>query len=189
MNKVYIKNMVCQRCITAVQNVLKNNNLDYTHIQLGEVILTHNLSEPEREALQSSLNELGFELLSDQKQQLIEKIKNIIITQVHYTDVPEKHKLSEVLTLNIHKDYSYLSNLFSEVEGITIEKYLINQRIERVKEMLIYGELNLSEIAFKNGYSSVAHLSSQFKKVTGLTPKHFKTTGISTRKSLDGLNS
>lgn len=187
MHKLYVKNMVCNRCISAVQQAMEKEGLGLAHIQLGEVVLTSIPDNKQLSALKTRLNELGFELLDDQRQQIIERIKNIIVKQVHHSEEPPKLKLSEILSQNLNKDYSYLSNLFSEVEGITIEKYLINQRIERVKEMLIYDELSLSEIAYKNGYSSVSHLSSQFKKVTGLTPKYFKTTGISQRKSLDSL--
>lgn len=187
MQKLYIKNMVCRRCISAVENELKKNGIEAVHIQLGEVILKENLTKEQSVILSKDLKALGFELLDDQKKKIIERIKNIIITQVHHSEYNEKHKLSNVLSHQLNKDYSQLSNLFSEVEGITIEKYLINQRIERVKEMLIYDELSLSEIAYTNGYSSVAHLSSQFKKVTGLTAKHFKVNGINQRKDLDKL--
>jgi AraC family transcriptional regulator len=187
MQKLYIKNMVCRRCISAVENQLKKNGIEPLHIQLGEVIVKDNLTQEQSKILNSELKELGFELLDDQKQKTIERIKNIIITQVHHSDDKVKHKLSDILSHQLNKDYSQLSNLFSEVEGITIEKFLINQRIERVKEMLIYDELSLSEIAYKNGYSSVAHLSSQFKKITGLTPKDFKAKGLNQRKHLDSI--
>ena len=179
--------MVCRRCISAVENQLKQNDIEPLHIQLGEVILKDSLTKEQSITLSNELNKLGFELLDDQKQKTIEKIKNIIISQVHHSEDKVKHKLSDVLSHQLNKDYSQLSNLFSEVEGITIEKFLINQRIERVKEMLIYDELSLSEIAYKNGYSSVAHLSSQFKKITGLTPKNFKAKGSNLRKHLDSI--
>ena len=187
MQKLFIKNMVCQRCISAVQTELTKQGLEYLHVQLGEAIIKDVLTAEKTQCLAEALRRMGFELLDDQKQQLITKIKSIIINLIHHSDKPEKHKLSEVLTNNLHKDYSYLSSLFSEVEGVTIEKYLISQRIEKVKEMLIYDELTLSEIAYKNGYSSVAHLSAQFKKVTGLTPKHFKMSGINQRRALDQI--
>ena len=180
--------MVCRRCITAVENELIKHNIQAIHIQLGEVVINDNLSIEQKDVLSHALRDLGFELLDDHKQQLIEKIKTIIVNQVHYSEEAPKHKLSDILSDELNKDYSYLSNLFSEVEGITIEKFLINQRIERVKEMLIYNELSLSEIAYINGYSSVAHLSAQFKKVTGLTPKYFKQNGKDQRKPLDSLN-
>ena len=121
----------------------------------------------------------------ESRRRLIEKIKTIIIEQVHYKALDEKHNFSEILTKKLNKDYSYLSGLFSEVEGVTIERYIISQKIEKVKELIIYDELNLSEIAFQLGYSSVSHLSAQFKKVSGLTPSHFKKMGGIHRKSLD----
>ena len=187
MKKLYIKNMVCRRCITAVEETLQEHQLRPASIRLGEIILAEQPTESQLVELTASLQKLGFELLDDYKHQIIEKIKTLIINLVHHTPEKQIKKLSELLAENLHKDYSYLSNLFSEVEGITIEKYFINQRIEKVKEMLIYNELSLSEIAFQNGYSSVAHLSSQFKKVTGLTPKTFKSSGISQRKFIDAV--
>jgi AraC-like DNA-binding protein len=126
-------------------------------------------------------------LPDNSKQQLIEKIKNFIIKQVHHTQEENNHNYSENLSKALHKDYSYISSLFSEVEGITIEKYLINQKIEKVKELIIYDELSLSKIAYQLGYSSVAHLSTQFKKVTGLTPSHFRQVGQNKRKPLDKI--
>ncbi len=135
--------------------------------------------------LKERLAQLGFELLDDNKKRVIEKITNVIVEHVHYKPLDDKHNFSEILSHALHKDYSYLSGLFSDVEGITIEKYIINQKIEKAKELLVYDELNLSEIAFRLGYSSVAHLSSQFKKVIGLAPSHFKKLGGIHRKSLD----
>ena len=133
------------------------------------------------------LASLGFEVLDDNRKRLIEKIKNLIVEQVHHTEIDEKHNFSDILSKKLNKDYSYLSGLFSEVEGITIEKYIINQKIEKVKELIIYDELNLSEIAFKLGYSSIAHLSAQFKKVTGLTPTHFKRLKNKRRIAIQNL--
>ncbi|HEX8376824.1 MAG TPA: AraC family transcriptional regulator [Pedobacter sp.] len=187
MKKLYIKNMVCRRCITAVEGVLQSLQFSTASIRLGEVILADKPTKDQLAKLSNHLKELGFELLDDHKHQIIDKIKTIIINQVHYDHDRKVKNLSEILTEQIQKDYSYLSNLFSEVEGITIEKYLINQRVERVKEMLIYNQLSLSEIAYQNGYSSVAHLSSQFKKVTGITPKSFKTNGAAQRKFIDSV--
>ena len=154
-------------------------------VTLGEVETTTELTKEKINELSNKLTALGFELLDNLKQQLIEKIKNIIIEKVHYSQEENNHNYSEILSKNLYKDYSYLSSLFSEVEGITIEKYVINQKIEKVKELIIYDELNLSEIAYKSGYSSVAHLSNQFKKVTGLTPSHFKQVGKNKRKPID----
>jgi AraC-like DNA-binding protein len=146
---------------------------------------TAELPKEKVEQLSQNLSALGFELLDNSKQQLIEKIKNIIIQHVHYTQEENNHNYSEILSKALHKDYSYLSSLFSEVEGITIKKYLINQKIEKVKVLIIYDELSLSEIAYQLGYSSVAHLSNQFKKVTGLRPSHFKKVGQNKRKPLN----
>lgn len=182
---LYIKNMVCNRCILVVQQELDKLQIDSSKVTLGEVETGAEIPKDKLEQLQTNLDTLGFELLDNSKQQIIEKIKNIIIQQVHHSQNEEHHNLSETLSKSLHKDYSYLSSLFSEVEGITIEKYLINQKIERVKELIIYDELSLSEIAYKLGYSSVAHLSNQFKKVTGLTPSHFKQVGQNKRKPLD----
>ncbi len=182
---IYIKNMVCNRCIMVVQQELDKLKLVANTISLGEVSFSKEPSTKQSTQLRINLANVGFEVLDDSRKKLIEKIKNIIIEQIHYKDADEKYNFSDVLSKKLHKDYSYLSGLFSEVEGITIEKYLINQKIEKVKELLIYEELNLSEIAFQLGYSSVAHLSSQFKKTTGLTPRHFKKLSFKNRTSLD----
>ena len=182
---LYVKNMVCNRCILVVQQELDKLNIDSCKITLGEVETEAKLSREKIDQLANNLAALGFELLDDSKRQLIEKIKNIIIQQVHHSQEENHHNFSEILSKSLHIDYSYISNLFSEVEGITIEKFIINQKIEKVKELIIYDELSLSEIAYKLGYSSVSHLSNQFKKVTGLTPSHFKQVGQNKRKPLD----
>jgi AraC family transcriptional regulator len=184
---LYIKNMVCNRCILVVKQELEKLNIDSCTVTLGEAQTDTELSKEQIEQLGKNLAALGFELLDNNRQQLIEKIKNIIIKQVHYTEEENHHNYSEILATALHKDYSYLSSLFSEVEGITIEKYIINQKIEKVKELIIYDELSLSQIAYQLGYSSVAHLSNQFKKVTGLTPSHFKKVGQNKRKPLDKI--
>jgi len=185
--QLYIKNMVCNRCIAAVKSLLDEHQLAYTSVQLGEVTLDQAPIPEQMTSLRDKLQQLGFELLDDNKKKIIEKIKTAIIEQVHYGKGDERYNLSEQLSSLLHKDYSYLSHLFSEVEGITIEKYLIHQKIEKVKELLVYDEASLSEIAFQLGYSSVAHLSAQFKKVTGLTPSHFKKLGNKQRKTLDTI--
>lgn len=182
---LYIKNMVCPRCISAVREMLIDLDISHTSVTLGAIELTSELAPNQTETLRHKLSQSGFELLDDTRKQLIEKIKTLIIEQVHYDKGDDRFNLSNHLSQKLHKDYSYLSKLFSEVEGTTIEKYLINQKIERAKELLVYDELSLSEIAFQLGYSSVAHLSSQFKKVTGLTPSHFKSIGNSHRKTID----
>lgn len=184
---LYIKNMVCNRCILVVEQELEKLNIDSCRVALGEVETRSDIPTEKLERLSHNLSALGFELLDDSKQQLIEKIKNIIIQQVHHSQEENHYKFSEILSASLHKDYSYLSNLFSDVEGITIEKFIINQKIEKVKELITYDELSLSEIAFQLGYSSVAHLSNQFKKVTGLTPSHFKKVGQNKRKPLDNI--
>ncbi len=174
MSTLFVKNMVCNRCIMVVQNELEKLGLDFTNIKLGEVTLTRELNSEERNALEEVLVPLGFEVIDDKKSRIIEKIKNIIIELVHHQDNDTKNNLSDILSEKINHDYNYLSNLFSEVEGTTIEKYFIAQKIEKIKELLVYDELSLSEIALRLNYSSVAYLSNQFKKVTGLTPSHFK---------------
>jgi AraC-like DNA-binding protein len=184
---MYIKNMVCNRCITAVSAEIEKLNIMPLHISLGEVELKDELSSQQISQLQINLNHLGFELLTDGRKKLIEKIKNYIIQHVHYNEIDEKKKFSVLLSEKLNKDYSALSNLFSQVEGITIEKYIINQKIEKAKELLVYDELNLSEIAFKLGYSSVAHISAQFKKITGLSPSDFRKLHNKNRKPLDKI--
>ncbi|CAM1339528.1 helix-turn-helix domain-containing protein [Tenacibaculum aestuarii] len=182
---LFIKNMVCNRCILVIQNELDKLGIGVKSIKLGEVILEKELTSDEKEHLDEILLDLGFEIIDDKKSRIIEKIKNLIINLVHHQDSETKVNLSELLSNELHHDYNYLSNLFSEVEGTTIEKYFIAQKIEKVKELLVYDELSLSEIAFRLHYSSVAYLSNQFKKVTGLTPSHFKKIRKDRRKPLD----
>lgn len=179
--------MVCNRCVMAVKQVADKMDLNVLSVTMGEMELGTALNSEQDIQLRTELKAIGFEVLDSQKQKTIEKIKNIIIDQVHYSDTDKVHNLSNILSTKLGKDYSYLSGLFSDVEGTTIEKYAINQKIEKAKELIIYAELSLSEIAFKLGYSSVAHLSNQFKKITGLTPKHFKQVGFNKRKPLDEL--
>lgn len=182
---IHIKNMVCNRCISAVQQLLKEQGLDYTQISLGTVVLNKPLSDAQKQIFSKSLNALGFELIDDKKNRLIEQIKTEIRALVHNADKDFKTNLSHHLTTTLHHDYQQLSNLFSSVEGTTIEKYFIAQKIEKVKELLLYDELSLSEIAFRLNYSSVAYLSNQFKKVTGLTPSFYKSLKKDNRKPLD----
>jgi len=179
--------MVCNRCIMVVQNEMDKLNLAVKNIKLGEVVFENELSEEQKTTIDKALSPLGFELIDDKKSRIIEKIKNTIIQLVHHQDSGLKNNLSEVLSQELQHDYNYLSNLFSEIEGTTIEKYFIAQKIERVKELLVYDQLSLSEIAFQLNYSSVAYLSNQFKKVTGLTPSHFKQIKENKRKPLDQL--
>ena len=184
--KLFIRNMVCNRCRSVVQGELIKIGLVPIDVQLGEIELKAAPTSGQLEKLKPTLLQHGFELIDDGKSRLISQIKKVIIEHVHYGEEGKlKVNFSDYLISKLNKDYHYLSNLFSEVEGITIEKFMINQKIEKVKELLVYDELSLSEIADKLGYSSVAHLSSQFKKVTGLTPSHFKRVREVKRKSLD----
>lgn len=168
-----------------VKDELEKLGYKPVNVSLGEVTLDKEISKEERNTIEKVLEPIGFELIDDKKSRIIEKIKNIIIDIVHQQDGEMKTSLSDVLSSKLHHDYNYLSNLFSDVEGTTIEKYFIAQKIERVKELLVYDELSLSEIAFRLNYSSVAYLSNQFKKVTGLTPSHFKQIKEEKRKPLD----
>lgn len=179
--------MVCNRCIMVVKQELENLGLNPIHVSMGEAELKKQPSAKQMQQLNSRLVQLGFEILDDKKQKQIEKTKSLLIKKVQSGDVEEHFSISEYLSNALHKDYSYISRLFSEVEGITVEQFFILQKIEKVKEWLVYGELNLSEISFRLGYSSVAHISAQFKKITGLTPSHFKKLGNPQRKSLDEL--
>jgi AraC family transcriptional regulator len=186
MKKLQIKNMVCNRCKMVVENELKNLGLHPAVVQLGEVILEENdLSAAQYEALRKSLQLSGFELLDDKKSRLLEQIKTFIIEMIHHKDEASRLNFSQLLSQHLHHDYSYLSKLFSEVEGITIEQYLLLQKIEKVKELLHYNEMSVTQIAMDMGYSSTAHLSAQFKKLTGLTPTQFKQLGPEHRLSLD----
>lgn len=166
---------------------LKKLGLHYVMVDLGEVEIMENLSEDMRDALKSGLLQTGLELMDDKRSMLIEKIKNIVIETVHYSDEPLNTNFSDYLSKKLNHDYTYISNLFSEVQGTTIEHFVIAHKIERVKELLVYNELNLTEIANKMNYSSVAHLSNQFKKVTGLTPSHFKKLKDKRRNALENI--
>lgn len=188
MKVLHIKNMVCGRCIRVVNEELAKLGLHVHHIELGKVEIADGLTPEQVGKIREVLENSGFELLDDKKTKIIEQIKTLVINKVHYNnDQPDTLNFSDFLEQTIGMDYSYLSTLFSSVEGITIEKYMILQKIELVKELLVYDELSLSEIAYKMGYSSVAHLSSQFKKVTGLTPSHFKQLQEQKRKPLDEI--
>lgn len=186
--KINIKNMVCPRCIMAVKDALDQHNIKYSVVNLGEVFLDQELIHNQKKALKDTMEKLGFELLNDKKSQIIEKIKNTIVHMVHHQNEPEKiGKLTEQLPEILGQSYSSLSKFFSEVEGITIERYLILQKIEKAKELLVYEELNISEIAFKLNYSSSQHFSRQFKEITGLTPTIFLQNKGGLRKTLDKI--
>lgn len=179
--------MVCPRCIQAVKRVFTDHQAPPLQVTLGEVHLEKSLSESQKAELNRALQALGFELLSPGKTALIEQIKSLIIDQVHYRTTPLRINLSAYLAEELKQDYSHLSRLFSSTEGITIEKYLTAQKIERVKELLTYEEQTLSEIAHQLNYSSVAHLSAQFKKETGMTPSAFRKQKKHDRKTLDNV--
>ncbi len=180
--------MVCPRCIKVVNEELEKLHFVIEEIQLGKVQLKGEISEAQREQIRVLLEANGFELIDDKRSRIIDEIKTRIIEKVHYSEESfEPVNLSSYLATEIGYDYSYLSHLFSSEEGITIEKYTINQRIERVKELLMYNELSLKEIAYQMGYSSVQHLSNQFKKITGFTPGQYKKQEENSRKPLDNV--
>ncbi|MEZ5758902.1 MAG: AraC family transcriptional regulator [Emcibacteraceae bacterium] len=187
--KLYIKNMVCNRCIMVVEDILAKRGINSARVSLGEVDLGNIvISETEIINLEKDLEKLGFELINDKKSRLIESIKKAVIDLVQLQDGLHHINLSEYLGRHIAYEYNYLSSLFSSVEGITLERYFILQKIEKVKELLVYDELTLSQIAFQTGYSSLAHLSNQFKSVTGLSPSHFKKLkNTKLRKTIDNL--
>lgn len=172
--KLYIKNMVCIRCKMVVKAELEKLGLHFTTVELGEVEVMENISKEQHDLFKVAILKSGLELMDDKKSVLIQKIKNVIVELIHYSEEPLAINFSEYLSQKLNHNYTYLANLFSEVQGTTIEKFIIAHKIERVKELLVYDELNLTEIAYLMHYSSVAHLSAQFKKVTGLTPSHFK---------------
>lgn len=173
--------MVCVRCELILKSVLEKAGLQYSSVKIGEADLISEISDQQREELNESLKKSGLELLDNKKSILVEKIKNVIIEIVYYSEDQIKENLSDLLSAKLNYDYTYLSNIFMKVRGTTIEQFFISQRIERVKEMLVYDELTLTEIAYRLQFSSVAHLSGQFKKVTGLTPSHFKKIRLSRR--------
>ncbi len=187
MDKLFVKNMVCNRCISVVRQEFEKAGLKPIDVKLGEIELAQPLSADQLQQVGAALRGHGFEILDDQKQKLIERVKNVLIEKIQSGEIEEHFIISEYLANILHKEYSQVSRLFSEVEGLTLEQFFILQKIEKVKEWLAYDELTLSEIAWKLGYSSVAHLSSQFKKVTGFTPSHIKKHGSANRKSLDNI--
>lgn len=185
MATLFVKNMVCNRCILVVENELQAMGIEDAMVSLGEINLDQELNSTQLSDFKTNLEALGFELIDNQKSRTIEQIKNLIIQQIHHQKEPLQLNLSDWLSQELQQDYNSLSHLFSEIEGTTIEKYYIAQRIEKVKELLVYDELTLSEIADQLNYSSVSYLSNQFKKITGLTPSHFKQIGKNKRTPLD----
>jgi AraC-like DNA-binding protein len=183
---IYIKNMVCNRCIWAVQRELRKLELKPMNVVLGSAVVEGTIDDEKMDQIDLALHEIGFELIDDRKSRLIESIRTEVINYIHYDHELEGNiNFSDHLSTKLGYDYSYLSNLFSSVEGLTIEKYVILQRIEKVKELLVYDELTLSEIAYRMDYSSVQHLSNQFKKIIGMSPSTFKRTREKKRKPLD----
>ncbi len=185
--KLYIKYMVSLRCKMMVKEELKKMGLRYVTVDLGDVEITQDLTAEQREELKVALSRSGLELMDDPKAMLIEKIKNVIIEMVHYADDLPKTNFSDYLSEKLHYDYTYLANMFSETTGITIEHFMIAHKIEKVKELLLYDELTLTQISYKLHYSSVAHLSNQFKKVTGLTPSFFKKLKFKRQVTLENV--
>lgn len=185
--KLYIKNMVSERCKLIVKSELLKLGLHHVMVDIGEVEIMETLSAEQQESLNSNLRKTGLLLISDKKSILLEKIKNIIIDLVYYAEKPPKTNFSDYLSEKLDYDYTYMANLFSETQNTSIEQYIINLKIERVKELLIYDELNISEIADKMHYSSLSHLSSQFKKITGLTPSYYKRLRNNRRKPIENV--
>ncbi|CAM4388432.1 helix-turn-helix domain-containing protein [Flavobacterium terrigena] len=185
--KLYIKNMVCSRCKMVVKTVFENIGIIPISVELGEVELKNDMQQEQKQEVLKSLLSIGFDLIDDKKSKTIDKIKTLIIDLVQNKNNDLKINLSDYLSQELHQDYNTLSNLFSEVENTTIEKYFINQKIEKVKELIIYDELSLSEIAYSLNYSSVSHLSNQFKKVTGFSPTYFKNLKSIKRKQIEDI--
>jgi AraC-like DNA-binding protein len=181
--------MVSNRCKMAVKEELKKLGLHFIVVDLGEVEVMENIPTEQLEQLKIALLNSGLELMDDKRAVLIEKIKNAVIEMVHHSDEIIKVNFSDYLSEKLNYDYTYLANLFSEVQGTTIEHFIISHKIERIKELIIYDELNITEIAWKMNYSSVAHLSNQFKKVTGLSPSHFKQLKVKRRSPIEEIGS
>ncbi|HLW31466.1 MAG TPA: AraC family transcriptional regulator [Aequorivita sp.] len=184
---IYIKYMVSLRCKMIVKQELEKLDLHYLNVDLGTIEIKENITDSQTEQLRKNLKVYGLELLDDRRNIIIEKVKAVIIEMVHYSDELPHMNYSDYISEKLGYDYTYLANTFSEVKGTTIQQYIIINKIERVKELLMYGELNLTEISYKLHYSSVAHLSNQFKKVTGLTPTHFKNMKKKRLRNIEDL--
>lgn len=186
---LYVKNMVCDRCIMIVRQQLQNFGFAVSEIGLGKVTVAPEADAAQLQEITAAFQVLGFELIDKEKDQLIELIKTEVINLVHYSELNEiNQSLMHVVAERLNKDYAYLSRAFSDTQGITIERYIIQQKIEKVKELLEYDELNMNEIAYKMGYSSSAHLSAQFKSVIGMSPSKYKSSSETSRKPLDKLS-
>ncbi|WP_417128371.1 helix-turn-helix domain-containing protein [Phocaeicola sp.] len=186
-NCIYIKNMVCRRCILTVTDIFREKGISPLEVELGTVVLSHPLSSEKLKEIQVRLEHYGFEILDDKRMQIVEQIRVGVIEYVRQPELQDKMNLSDYLQQKCHREYSFLSKLFSEMQGLSIEKYCIQQKVERVKELLFYGELTVSEIADKLHYSSVAHLSAQFKSLTGLSPSRFRQMKEHKLKPLDEI--
>ena len=186
--KLHIKYMLSNRSKTEAKEELKKLGLHFIFLDLGEVEIMEELTTTQRFLLKNALEGVGLELMEDKKAMLIEKIKNVVVEMVHHTEEMIKVNFSNFLSEKLNYDYTYLANLFSTVQGTTIEQFIISHKVERIKELIVYGELNFTEIAFKLHYSSVAHLSNQFKKVTGLSPSHFRQLKQSKRSPIEDLD-
>jgi len=187
MSEILIKNMVCPRCIMAVEKIFKDNNVPFEKVELGKVSTASAVSKAQEKVLENALKTIGFELLKEKDAQTVERIKNRLQLLLQMEEIPTSLNLSEYIQAAIPEDYSGLSHLFSSMEGITIEKYFIHLRLEKTKELLFNKEMQLSEIAWKLGYSSVQHLSNQFKKVIGITPSAYKKMKDKPRESFDNI--
>lgn len=183
--KLLIKNMVCQRCILTVETILKDQDIPFSKVVLGEVELVNDLGADQLKEIEKVFVKSGFELIETRVHKIIEDIKKRVLEYLQEGVPDKKRRLSSFITGSLHYDYSYLSDIFSSIEGLTIEKHFINQRIEKVKELIVYDQLSLTEIAYQTGFSSVHHLSGQFKKETGINASHFKKIGAARRKSID----
>ena len=183
-SKLLIKNMVCPRCVSAIESTLVKLDIPFNKVVLGEVELAAGISSEKLKEFDAVIKQSGFELIATRINKIVEDIKKYVLEYLTDLSNGKRLKLSSFITKHLHYDYSYLSDLFSSIEGITIEQYFITQRIEKVKELIVYEQLSLTEIAFETGFSSVAHLSAQFKKITGLTASHFKKIGADRRKSI-----
>ena len=186
--RLFIKNMVCQRCILAVKSEAEKLGILNAEISLGQ--MKFHKAEPDAQVMEKfklALRNLGFEIIDDKRSRLIEQVKNIVIEKIHHNQDELRNNWSEIIAAELHYEYNYISNLFSSVEGITIEQYIIRQKIEKVKELLFYDELTLTEISYRMGYSSAAYLTNQFKKVSGMTPGQFRKLLFKNRSPIDNL--
>lgn len=185
---LHIKNMVCPRCIEAVETILSDKDLSVESIELGKAIVNNDLSDELKSMLAKTLKERGFELILNKNERTIEEIKSVIVNLIHHSgEIPEHLNFSEVISQKLNSNYKHLSSLFSSIEGITIEKYIILQKVEKIKELISYDEMNFSEIASYLGYSSVAYMSNQFKNVTDLTPSQYSKHYSQSRTTLDNI--